>query len=424
MPFITEESEGAAPQELRAGGSLDHNAALKIEQVAKELDGFSHVLKRERDSWVSQSRGDAATGDLDIVEGDEVESISMDFKLLQTVLQEVEHKLERARNGSKREYNQHAVRLASRQATYDSGISDMSTSPKSRHSSIFSISPTIQGRPGVPVRQPSLRPKSDSASPSPESRQALLQCQLSSSPKSSPTLAPSPPTSYAVTSTSTAATTPIFTSPTWNTDTGTRPPSIILPPAATDWSLFCNEAQVICEGWQTPWTSRISQRRRVGDCGLSLRAERADGSYLYHDVPAFGIAIPHTKHTGANPRAKYTVSFLEPYGHNLRKVTSYENKEEREPKYIFQTPEDHQAFQELIYGCDLVESWDIISIKSDREKESTTQTLRLWRGTHTRVPLILFYTNTRKRSAKLYIQEPSMLPLLYCLSSGTLTTGF
>lgn len=419
MPFITEEPEGTVAQELRVGSIAEPPAASKLEQIAKELDGFSHLLKSERDAWVSQLQiNTGIVVDSETMGEDEVESIDMDITLLQTVLQEVDQKLERARNSSKREYNQHVVR----RTTHDSGISDMSTSPNSRYNQHFPTSPIIQAPSGVPVVRQTSRLSFDGASPILEDHRASLQRQLSTSPLNSPFLQSSPPTSYAGTAAGTAATTPMFTSPGSNPDTGTRPPSIRLPPAATDWSLFCNDAQVTCEGWQRPWSCKISQRRRTRDCGLSLRAERANGSYLDHEIPAFGVALPHTSHTGANPQAKNVVTFLEANAHKLKKVTRQGESPEREPKYIFGNAADHKAFQELIYGCDLEESWDIVSIGSDREKECVTQTLRLWRDTHTRIPLILFYTNSRRRSAKTYIQEPSMRPLLFGFSSLLLTT--
>jgi len=151
--------------------------------------------------------------------------------------------------------------------------------------------------------------------------------------------------------------------------------------------------------------------------GLSFRAEKADGSYLCHDLPAAGMAIPHTSHTGADPLATNMVKFKEPQGHRLRKGPDHGEGPEKEPRYFFQDASDHKAFQELIYGCKLEGSWDITSIESDREKESVTQTLRLWKDEHTGMLVILFYTNNRKRSRKTYIQEPSKLPLVHSLSS-------
>lgn len=403
MPFIAEESEGHIAQDLNVDSAADGTAASKLEQVAKELDGFSHVLKRERDSWFSQHQDDMTSLGSGIMEEDEDESIEMDVTVLQTVLQEVEQKLEGARYGSKCEYNQHVVR----RATHDSGIADMSTSPESRYNSPLLASPTIPARPGVSIRRLSSTPSLDA----------------------SPILSSSPPTTCANTGANTAATTPMFTSPAWDLDTATRPPSIRLPLAAVDWSLFCNNAEVSCEGWKGPWPCKISQRRRTEDSGLSLRAEHTDGSCLYHDLPALGIAIPHTSQTGAYPHAKNMVTFKEPHGHNLRKVTGQGDTREREPKekepkYMFKDPADCEAFQELIYGCDLKKSWDIVSIKSDREKERVTQTVRLWRDMHTRIPVILFYTNNRKRSAKTHIQEPSKLRFLCCFSPALLTTDF
>lgn len=427
MPFITEEPEGPVTQDLRAVGSAEHSSVSKLEQVAKELDGFSHLLKRERDSLYSlhqnsQHQNDGGTVSSEIMKEDEAESVDMDVTLLQTMLQEVEQKLERARNGSKRQYNQHVIRGYCRQNTHDSGISDVSASPNSRYISLLSTSPTIHVRSGVPVPQRSSRASLEIANLIPENHQPSLQRQLSTSPTSSPLLGSSPPTTRRGTGTNTAATTPMFNSPVWSSHTGTRPPSISLPSAAADWSLFCSEAQVICEGWSKPWPCNISQRRRMRDGGFSLRAEQADGSCLYHDLPALGIAVPHTSHTGANPQTKNTVIFKEPHGHKLRKVPSHGEGPEREPRYIFENPADHKAFQELIYGCDLEDSWNITSIKSDREKEeSVTQTLRLWRDSHTQIPVILFYTNKRKRSAKTYIQEPSKLPSMCRLSSALLT---
>jgi hypothetical protein len=422
MPFITEEPERSVAQDLGDGFAED-TAASKLEQVAKELDGFSHFLKRERDSWLSQHQNEEAAVDLEDTAGDEAASVDIDVTLLQTVLQEVEHKVERARYGSKREQNQNFVRQACRRATHDSGISDMSNSTKSKHNSLLLTSPTIYARSGVYGYQPSSIGSMEDTSPILESRQAPLLRQISVSPITSPFLGSSSTTTSAGTGTNTAATTPMFTSPTWNPDAGTRPPSLRLPPAAADWSLFCNDAQVICEGWQRPWSCKISQRRRTRDCGLSLRAERADGSCLYHDVPPLGIAMPHTLHTGANPHAKNTVTFIEPHGHKLKKVTARGEAQEREPKYIFRSSADHKAFQELIYGCYLEESWDVTSIESNREKESVTQTLRLWRDTYTRMPMILFYTNNRKRSPKAYIQEPSKSHILCYLRHTSLTIG-
>jgi hypothetical protein len=422
MPFITEEPGWSVAQDLGDDFAED-TAASKLEQVAKELDGFSQFLKRERDSWLSQHRNKEAAVGLEDTAGDEAASVDIDVTLLQTVLQEVEHKVERARYGSKREQNQNFVRLASRRDTHDSGISDMSNSTKSTQNSLLPTSPMISANPSVYAYLPSSIGRMEDTSPILESRQAPLLRQISMSPITSPFLGSSSTTTSAGTGTDTAATTPMFTSPTWNPDTGTRPPSLRLPPAAADWSLFCNDAQVICEGWQRPWSCKISQRRRTRDCGLSFRAERADGSCLYHDVPPLGIAVPHTLHTGANPHAKNTVTFIDLQGHKLKKVTVGEEEQEMKPKYIFRGAADHKAFQELIYGCYLEESWDVTSIESNREKESVTQTLRLWRDTHTRIPMILFYTNNRKRSSKAYIQEPSKPHILCYLCHTPLTIG-
>lgn len=425
MPFITEEPEDTTAQILGAGCCTDGTVLPKLDEVAKELDGFTYVLKHEQASLDSQQQNSAIEKDLDIPESDEARSIDLDLTMLQTVLQEVEHLLERARNGSKREYNRRFIQQATRRDTHDthdSGISDMSISPSSRSSVRASPSPTLQpGSVGM-VGRSSTMSSIDKFSPILEAGQAPPQHRLSASSMSSPLLGSLSPMIRQATDPSTAVTTPLFASPAWDPDTGTKPPSIRLPAAAIEWSLFCNAAQVTCEGWQRPWSCKISQRRRARDCGLSLRAERADGSYLYHDLPAFEVAVPHTSHSVANPQAKNVVTFKEPPNHRLIKVTHHTESAERQPRYIFQNPTDHKAFQELVYGCDLEDSWDITSVESNREKECVNQTLRLWRDGYTRVPLILFYTNSRRRSPKIYIQEPSSLPYLYFLCS-LLTCG-
>jgi hypothetical protein len=94
VPFVNEGPEGPVPQDLRAGGLADNMAVSKLEQVVKELDGFSHVLKSEQDSWYSQHQNDAETVALGITEDDEAELTGVDVKQLQKVLQEVEEKLE------------------------------------------------------------------------------------------------------------------------------------------------------------------------------------------------------------------------------------------------------------------------------------------------------------------------------------------
>jgi hypothetical protein len=341
----------------------------------------------------------------------------MDVSLIQTMLQEVEQKSERAWNSSKREYNQHIVRQSFRQDTRDSGISDISTSPNSRRHTMYSTSPNIPSRSGITIRRPSQRATTwDKAIPTPDDSHAPLQRQLSASSLSSPFVGSSPP-SRGGTEMNTAATTPMLVSPAWGSVTGTRPPSLMLPAAVADWILFCNDAMVTCEGWQRPWSCKISQRRRTRDGGLSIRAEQADGSCLYHDIPAAGIAIPHTSHTDADPQAVNMVKFRETHGHRLRKVTDHGDRSEKEPRYVFHNASEHKAFQELIYGCKLEGSWDITSVESDREKESVTQTLRLWKVGHTGNLVILFYANNRKRSRKTYVQEPSKLLLVYSLSS-------
>jgi hypothetical protein len=423
LPHITEEPEASIKQDLRAGTSTEIDQASTLEQVAKELDGFSLVLKSEQASLVSQHQNDAPVVGSEVIQDEEVGPVDMDASLLQTVLQEVERKSKRAWNGSKREYNQHIVRRPIRQTTRDSGISDMSTSPNSRCITMSSTSPNLPARSGTTTRRPSQRANTlDREISNSDDSQVPLRRQLSTSPLSSPFLGSSPPTSSPPTShvgteTNTAATTPMFISPAWSSITGTRPPSLVLPAPATDWSLFCKHAQVTCEGWQRPWSCKISQRRRTRDGGLSFRAEKADGSYLYHDLPAAGMAIPHTSHTDADPQATNMVKFKETLGHRLRKVTDHGEGPEKEPRYFFQEASDHKAFQEVIYGCKLEHSWDIISIESDREKESVTQTLRLWKDVHTGMLVILFFTNIRKRSRKTYVQEPSKLTLFHCLSS-------
>jgi hypothetical protein len=406
MPFITEEPEGSVAQDLRIGASADENTVSQLEQVAKELDGFGDILKKEQASLDSSPQHDVGFIDSDTREEERAEPIEMDVDLLQTMLQEIKIKSERARYGSKREHNQHVVRRPPREDTHDSGISDISSSPYSRYDPLASTSLSSQMPLGVPIHQPSV------TAVTAESYQAPLQRQFSASSIGSPLLGSSPPTTVMASGTNTAATTPMFTSPVWAPPTGTRPASILLPSAATEWAVFCNEAEVICEGWQRPWSCKISQRRRTRDGGLSLRAERGNAC-LYHDLPT--TTMPHTSHTGANSQAKNMVTFKEPPSHKLRKVTGQgESVEsvERDPRYFFHNPADHKAFQELIYRCDLEKSWDIKTVESDRETECYTQTLRLWRETHTRIPVIVFYTNKRTRSAKTYIQEPSEPPFL------------
>ena len=416
MPFITEEPEGTVANNFNMDYSAEPTAASKLKQVAEELDGFSHVLKRERDSWCSRLgdshlQNDAGTACSDKMEEHKVESLEMDVTPLLKVLQEVEQKLERARNSLKRECNQHIVRQVSRQESHDSGIADISVGPNSRENSPLSASPTIQSRSRVPVHRPSSGASFNTPSPRLEGRPASFQSQIPTSPTSSPNLGSSPPTSWGGSETNTPATTPMFVGAA-HPHTVPRPPSIKLPSATTDWSLFCREVVVTCEGWADPWSCNISQRRRMSNGGLSLRAELADGSCLYHDLPAPGIAVPHTSHTGANPKAKNTVTFKDPHEYQLKKKTRQGQGLEKKPKYIFKNPADHKAFQELIYGFNLEWSWNITTIKSDREKESAAQTLRLWRDAHSHTPVILFYTNTRQRSSKTYIQEPSELPLV------------
>ncbi len=403
LPFITEVPEGDTAQILRAGRCADDTAVPKLDDVAKELDGFTHFLKHAQALLDLQHQNSAIEDNLDFADS------------LQTVLQEIEHKLERARNGSKRECNPRVIRQAAMRDPYDSAISDMSTSPNSTYSLRAPISPTLQTRSESTVRRSVTRTSVDKVRPNLEGSQSPPHHRLSESSMSSLLLGSSSPMTRRGTNPSTAVTTPVFQSPAWDSDNGARPPIIQLPPAALDWSLFCNEAIVTCENWDKPWSCKISQRRRAGDGGLSLQAELADGSYLYHDLPAFGIAIPHTSHGVANPQAKNLVTFKEPQNHKLIKVRHHTKLPAREPRYVFQNHEDHKAFQELVYGCDLDDSWDIASVNSNRETESVNQTLRLWRDRHTRIPLILFYTNKRQRSPKTYIQEPSTLSFLCSL---------
>jgi hypothetical protein len=284
-------------------------------------------------------------------------------------------------------------------------------------------SPSFEARSAVSARRSSLRDTLEDTNLSLESRQDLLQRRLSTSSTSSPRLGSSSPMTRLNTRTSTAVTTPMLPSAERNQDAGTRPPSIRLPSAVAEWSLFCEDAQVLCAGWRNPWSCRISERRRTADGGLSLLAERADGSRLYHDLPALGVAIPHTSHTGAYPQMKNAVTFTDHRGHKLRKLIGHGESHEREPKYIFQNSADHKAFQKLVYGCELDWTWDVMTIKSDREMESVTQTLRLWTDPHSRIPVIMFYTNNRKRSAKTYIHEPSQQHLRVCISPVSLTSG-
>lgn len=421
MPFITEEPETYLEEAPIAGSSAVDMSASKLEQVAKELDGFSHLLKRERDMWRSEYEQDATRVGSRIMDDDEVECNDKDVDQLQTVLQEIDHKLERVRNGSTRQRNQHVIRRYSRTDSYDSAISGMSTSPIPRYKQHRLPSPTFPRRSETPILQTSLRASVEKSSPTLDSHYDLLAAQISMSPVSSPRLlASSPPTTREHTAATTAVTTPLFDSSSWAAETSTRAPSMLLPSPAVDWSLFCNEVQVKCEGWRKPWVCKLSQRRRMHDCGLSLRAERADGSRFCHDLPASGVAIPHTFHTGANPQYKNAVMFKDIHGHKLR-ITGQGEYLEKEPKYIFQNPADHKAFQELVFGCELQGSWNVKMIKSEREKESVTQSLRLWRDTHTGTPIILFYTNTRQKSAKTYIQAPSKFTLSNSSGSAWLT---
>jgi hypothetical protein len=427
MPLITEQPDRAIAQEPGTGGPAPNAAASKLEQVAKELDCFIQDLKRERDSWYSQhqssqiqnpqhqvtqhpcsqSQTGAGTVRIETQQEDEAKSINMDVTLLQTMLQEVENKLKLAQNDPPGEYNDPAAKRVSRRDTHDSGISDIGTSLNSRQNSLLSVSPKLQSHPGILTRRVSPGSSPGISGANFEGDRGSPSNEFSPSSMGSPFLGSSPATIRTDTGATTAATTPMFSSPTWEQETTRRPPSITLPSSAIDWGLFCNEAQVTCDGWQNPWSCSISQRRRMGDGGLSLRAEKSEGCFLYHDLPAPGIAIPHTSHTGADPQAKNRVTFKDPHGHRLRQVTGQGESREKGPKYIFQDPEVHKAFQELVYGYDLEDSWNIESIKSDREKESVTQTLRLWRDKRTRIPVIMFYTNKRKRSAATYIQEPS-----------------
>lgn len=394
MPNIAEDPEIPIAQHLRSNSSSEMTTASKLDPVANELNDFSRVLKQERDLFC-RHLSEAGIMDSAAFEEGEEDPMEMNVKLLQAILQDVEQQLERARNSSKREYNQQVVRQPHKQATIDSGI----TSP-------FLTSPTIYAHSNDQLPRPFHRTLSDESFLA--SGEGLRPFQSWPSPATSPLLASSPPTTSVMgIGTSTGVTTPMLTSPHWNPQTGTRPPSLRLPDAASDWSTFCEEVEISCAGWQKAWKCKLSYYQRSGDGGLSLRAERSDGCCLSHDIPALGMTVPHTSHTGANPQARNMVKFLDSHDHLVKKVTRHEENRERDPKYIFRNPTDHKAFQKLIYGFELECSWDINSIESDREKESVTQTLRLWRDTHTQMLLILFYTNNRKRSTKVYIQEPS-----------------
>src|SRR6266496_4834707 len=70
---------------------------------------------------------------------------------------------------------------------------------------------------------------------------------------------------------------------------------------------------------------------------------------------------------------------------------------------------DYKAFQELLYNCELLCSWDITRVRSDREPtdECRAQSLRLWRDRHQNTIILLFYTSTRTWAQKTYIEEPS-----------------
>ena len=71
------------------------------------------------------------------------------------------------------------------------------------------------------------------------------------------------------------------------------------------------------------------------------------------------------------------------------------------------TDADFKAFQERTYGQELLGTFHIVSIKSDRESaECLTQALRLWRSRYGPVSLV-FYANARERSQKGYVEEPS-----------------
>lgn len=417
MPFITEEQEGPVANNLNPNSSAESTGASKLEQVAKELDGFSHVLKYEKYSrWSrigdSRLQNNADTANSDKLEEHGAGSIELDLTSLLEVLRDVEQKLELAQNSLKREYNKQVVRQKFWHGTHGPGISDIFISPGSKGNTLLSTSPTIPSGSGVPVRRLSSEASLNIPTPRLESWRCVLPHQPSTSPTSPLFLGSSPPTSRWGTEMNTAETTPI--SAVTAQHQIPKPPNFSLRFATKDWYSFCTDVVVIWKGWPDHRLCNISQRRRMRDGGLSLKAELADGSCLYHDLPALGTVVPHTSHTGVYSGARNAVTFKEPYGHQLRKVARQEESydSDKSPKYIFRNAADHKAFQELIYGCELQWSWNITMIRSDREKESTGQTLRLWRDAHGRTPVILFYTNMRQRSSKIYIQEPSKLPLV------------
>ena len=71
------------------------------------------------------------------------------------------------------------------------------------------------------------------------------------------------------------------------------------------------------------------------------------------------------------------------------------------------TDADFKAFQERTYRQNLLDTFHIVSIKSNRESaECLTQALRLWRSGYGLVSLV-FYANARERSDNDYVEEPS-----------------
>lgn len=428
LPALTEETEVAMDEQQLAVGtpsiSLQHEEATpaQIEEATEDLDGFRKMLRNERDHINVEHEDSPAVAGLGIMDFDATDA-AVDLPQIQATLQQIESQLERARSGRRPTHSQRMVPVRPKRNetnyTFDSayGGSIMSTSPESREGP-FSTSPkmlssTSPPGPSSPMQQQ--RSYADSGNISPMSPTTMAGPSTMSRNGSYTNLgSPSSPRaefpggSLSGSAPTTAQTTPAWSTPSWSIAEGQPMPNYSLPPPATStWTIFSDEAKLSFDGWTRPWACEISYHRRDHDAGLSLQVRKRDGSnIMYHDFPPLKTTVPHTSHTGAHPDRKNTVLFKDHHGHRIGTKGRLEEKLKGMPKYTFDEAPQHKEFQELIYGCELLDSWDTKSISSDRGKESQTQTLRVWLDKYTHVPFLLCYLNVPRRGHPRYIQEP------------------
>ena len=251
-PFVCDEPPGFPSREDRDSSPTQNMLSVfrdttppEFNQLYQELDGFSNILKREKNAvtlQLSSSESTSNQGSSSISSNPD----DVDVTQLQKVQQEIDSVLERVRNQQKRIVN----KSIQRNDTYDSGISGMSyamTSGSPAHSTFSDNWNSHHSSPQWPSS-----PKNFGISTSPLLRRQPARPELTNRPPStstiardmSPTLGSSPSFSNAETAQTTPALSPFLVGPRKNSQAGSAFPELQLPPAAQDWMLVCEDAEV------------------------------------------------------------------------------------------------------------------------------------------------------------------------------------